>query len=133
MPILGICSLQAIGDDSRHVASLTFYPGICRAENISTAETQYHSSSISFSVCTYKYSLTPPPPPYSPPPPSHPTLYTSLHIPISFSQGSFPSFSESAHSIPFHYQSVRAKHSLPFGLRACTCTRCPVAADRQFI
>lgn len=54
MSILGICGLQAIGDDYRHIASLTFYPGICRAENFSTAEeTQYHSSSISFYVSTY--------------------------------------------------------------------------------
>lgn len=96
MPILGICSLQAIGDDSRHVASLTFYPGICRAENFSTAETQYHSSSISSYVCTYiQVHFNP-----SPTSPSHPTQNTLLHIIITFPQGSFPSFENlSFHSI----------------------------------
>lgn len=110
MPILGICSLQAIGDDSRHIASLTFYPGICRAENFSTAETQYHSSSISSYVCTYVQV-------HFNPSPSSPRLahltprYTSQHITISFLLGSFPSFRESTHSIPFH--------SIPLPICAC--------------
>lgn len=80
MPILGICSLQAIGGDSRHVASLTFYPGICRAENFSTAETQYHSSSISFYVHMYKYTLTPPPPLLLP----HLTPHCTHHYKVHF-------------------------------------------------
>lgn len=54
-------------------------------------------------ICT---STLQPLPLLSYPPPSHPTLYTSL-------QGSFSFFREFPHSIPFHYKSVRAKHSLP--------------------
>lgn len=112
MPILGICSLQAIGDDSRHIASLTFYPGICRAENFSTAETQYHSSSISSYVCTY-VQVHFNPSPSSPRLPHLTPRYTSQHITISFLLGSFPSFRESTHSIPFHSTTNLCVPSIP--------------------
>lgn len=83
----------------------------------------------------YKYTLTPPPPPLPSPPLPHLNPHCTHHStsPSVFLRGSFPSFRESAHSIPFHYQSVRAKHSLPFGLRACTYIRCLAAAHRPVI
>lgn len=108
MPILGICSLQAIGDDSRHVASLTFYPVICRAESFSTAETPI-SFIVYFFVCMYvctyiQVHFNP-----SPTSPSDPTQNTPLHIIITFPQGSFPPFENlSFHSIPLPICACRA-------------------------